>query len=146
MNFCYIEPFNDELMRFDITTNQYVLTEKALSENGINISPETDDTTYAQTVTASVLKRISRKVYNFIHMHNNDNPKQDWLIAHVPGLRKIIYEALAAQALYMYTVGDLALTTDRDLTKRSNISEDCAEVLLTTVPELGICILYTGAL
>ena len=79
-------------------------------------------------------------------MHNVDNPKQDWLIAHVPSLRKIIYEALTAQALYMYTVGDLALTTDRDLTKRSNISEDCAEVLLTTVPELGICILYTGAL
>lgn len=139
-------PFDDELMRFDITTNQYVLTEKALSENGINISPETDDTAYAQTVTANVLNRISRKVYNFIHLHNVDNPKQDWLIAHVPSLRKIIYEALTAQALYMYTVGDLALTTDRDLTKRSNISEDCAEVLLTTVPELGICILYTGAL
>ena len=139
-------PFDDELMRFDITTNQYVLTEKALSENGINISPETDDTAYAQTVTANVLKRISRKVYNFIHLHNVDNPKQDWLIAHVPSLRKIIYEALTAQALYMYTVGDLALTTDRDLTKRSNISEDCAEVLLTTVPELGICILYTGTL
>ena len=146
MNFCYIEPFNDGLMRFDVSANQYVLTEKALSENGINISPETDDTAYAQTVTANVLKRISRKVYNFIHMHNVDNPKQDWLIAHVPSLRKIIYEALTAQALYMYTVGDLALTTDRDLTKRSNISEDCAEVLLTTVPELGICILYTGAL
>ena len=146
MNFCYIEPFNDGLMRFDVSANQYVLTEKALSENGINISPETDDTTYSQTVTANVLKRISRKVYNFIHMHNVDNPKQDWLIAHVPSLRKIIYEALTAQALYMYTVGDLALTTDRDLTKRSNISEDCAEVLLTTVPELGICILYTGAL
>lgn len=139
-------PFDDELMRFDITTNQYVLTEKALSENGINISPETDDTAYAQTVTANVLNRISRKVYNFIHLHNVDNPKQDWLIAHVPSLRKIIYEALTAQALYMYTVGDLALTTDRDLTKRSNISEDCAEVLLTTVPELGICILYTGTL
>ena len=146
MNFCYIEPYDDERMIFDKVSCMYVLTPNALAESGIDISAETENAAYSQTVTASVLKRISRKVYNFIHMHNVDNPKQDWLIAHVPSLRKIIYEALAAQALYMYTVGDLALATDRDLTKRSNISEDCAEVLLTTVPELGICILYTGAL
>lgn len=146
MNFCYIEPYDDERMIFDKVSCRYVLTPNALAESGIDIAAETENAAYSQTVTANVLNRISRKVYNFIHLHNNDNPKQDWLIAHVPSLRKIIYEALTAQALYMYTVGDLALTTDRDLTKRSNISEDCAEVLLTTVPELGICILYTGTL
>lgn len=144
MQTCYIEPYDDELMIYDKITNRYVLTEKALLENGIDIAQEMDNMPYAQTVVGNILKRVSRKVYNFIHMHNNDDKKQDWYIAHVPSLRRILYEALTAQALYMYTVGDLALTVDKDLAKKSNISEDCEEVLLTTVPELGFCILYTG--
>lgn len=144
MQICYIEPKDDEVMRFDEVTNQYVLTEKALLENGIDIAPEMDNSTYAPTIVENILKRVSRKVYNFIHKHNNDNPKQDWYIAHIPSLRRIIYDALVAQALYMFTVGDLALTVDKDLAKKSNISEDCEEILLTTVPELGFCILYTG--
>lgn len=146
MQTCFIEPYDDELMIYDKVTNRYVLTKNALLESGIDIAPEMDNIPYAQTVTTNILKRVSRKVYNFIHQHNNDDKKQDWYIAHVPSLRRIIYEALIAQALYMYTVGDLALTIDKDLAKKSNIGEDCEEVLLTTVPELGFCILYTGSI
>lgn len=112
---CFCEPINDEYRRFDPVSRQYILTEKALMDYGINIRPEVDDATYSETVINSYLKRISRKVYNYIHAHSIYNDRQDWLIAHVPRIGQIVYEALLAQALYFFTDGDLGLLTKKKM-------------------------------
>lgn len=142
---CFCEPINDDYRWYDPVSRQYILKEKALLDYGINIRPEVDDATYSETVISSVLKRVSRKVYNYIHAHSIYNDRQDWLIAHVPRIGQIVYEALLAQALYFFTDGDLGLLTKKEDAERSNVCVDCQDILNTSLCELGgRSILYCG--
>ena len=138
-------PYNDEKMEFDEVLCQYILTNDALLENGINVRDELDDTPYSATVNRSLRKRVSRRVYNFIHKHNYDNKEQDYLIATVPKMRDIIFEALQSQALYMWINGDLGLLPKKDEAIKSSVCVDCEDTLNTCLPELGgHSILYCG--
>ncbi len=142
---CFCEPINDDYRWYDPVSRQYILKEKALLDYGINIRPEVDDATYSETVISSVLKRVSRKVYNYIHAHSIYNDRQDWIIAHIPRAGQIVYEALLSQALYMWINGDLGLLPKKGEAEISNICVDCQNTLATSLCELGgKSLLYCG--
>ena len=140
-------PYDDDFMRFDNDLNQYVLTEAALLKFGVdirarlsatsNIAPE-NEINYA-------VYRVSNLIYGYIHDHNANNPLQDFYIAHCPSLRQVMFKAMIAQLLYMFRVGALDDSTD-EKERGMAITNEARRELNRTVPELGVCILYTGTL
>lgn len=140
-------PFDDELMRFDITTNQYVLTEKALLRRGIDLRSRLAQrkAVTPEDVINGLLTTTSDMIYAYIHDCNVDNARQDYMIAKIPSMRQIIYKAMLYQASYILTVGNLSLSADRE--KRAMAIDPTAiKILNTTIPELGVPITFAGVL
>lgn len=138
-------PYNDEYMTFDCARGQYVLTEKALTENGIDLRADLSATSAVtpEAVVFMVVKTASDMIYGYIHKFSADNDLQDRLIATHPPLRRIIFEAMLYQAVYIRRVGNLYLSTD-DNERKKAIDELAKGWLERTVPGLGTSILYTG--
>ena len=141
-------PYSDEYMTFDERTNRYILTEKcAFDKLGLDISETLNDrnATNQQSALKRVLRQVSNTVYHYIHQYNLRTDLQDFIIAKVPSARAIIQEAMEEQLLYMAMKGDLSRSTDKE--KRSlGMDENAKGALERFMPELGICILYTGDL
>lgn len=138
-------PYSDDNMKFDVLEQKYVLTEHALINNGIDIRTRLSHNKMANAtlVINRILKRVSEIIYNYIHTFNNDNKTQDELIAHIPSLRNIIYNAMLNQAEYFLYKGDLSRSADRNL-RMLAIDETAKEYLNTTVQEIGVPITYAG--
>ena len=140
-------PFDDEYMVFDKLTGQYVITEKALMDRGINIRARLSETAGVtpEAVISTLVHTASDMIYQFIHEHNTNNAAQDCLIARCPQVRPVIFRAMLYQAVYVMNVGNLYLSTDD--AERSKAIDKLAEgVLGNVIPGLGISLLYTGVL
>ncbi len=133
-------PYNDEYMIFDKFSHRYVLTEKDAFDNlAINLSERIPN----ENVRKRVLRNISIEIYNYIHSHNTANEWQDFIIAKTENGRNIIKEAMEEQLIYFLTVGDPTRTLDAEH-RKMGIDEKAKAILLTTIPEIGTTILYTG--
>lgn len=143
-----ISPYSDDYLFYDETTERYVLTEKALVENvGVNLRERMGETALVNPDTAikSFTRTVSDMIYQFIHEHNVDNRKQDHLISTVPELRQIIQKAMEYQAVYVLNVGNLYLSVKPE--ERAVAIDYLAQsILSTTVPCLGISIIYGGVI
>ena len=140
-------PYDDDYMIFDKLTGQYVITEKALMDRGINIRARLSETAGVtpEAVISTIVHTASDMIYQFIHEHNTNNAAQDCLIARCPQVRPVIFRAMLYQAVYVVNVGNLYLSTDD--AERSKAIDKLAEgVLGNVIPGLGISLLYTGAL
>lgn len=139
-------PYNDEYMVMDKLTNHYVLTEAALLSRGIDLRARLSKTSTIspENVINNVLQTASDMIYQYIHAHNGNNAQQDYLIANVPSLRPILYRAMLYQAVYVCNVGNLYLSTDVN-ERAFAIDELAKDILNTVVPELGVCITYSGS-
>lgn len=138
-------PYDDDKMIFDPSVQQYVLTEQALLSRGVDIRAQLSATSGVspEGVIENIVRLASDMIYGFIHEYSADNMAQDRLIACVPSLRPIIYNAMLYQAVYVYYNGNLSLSTNRD--ERNMAYDDTAKKWLgRTVPELGTSILYVG--
>lgn len=140
-------PYDDDYMRFDNDLNQYVLTPAALLKFGIDIRARLSSTSNIspESEIDYTIYRVSNLIYGYIHDHNANNPLQDYYIAHIPSLRQIMFKAMVAQLLYMFRVGALDDSTD-EKERGMTITNEARRELVRTVPELGVCILYTGTL
>lgn len=138
-------PYDDEYMKFDKERGQYVLTEKALIDRGINLRADFSetDTITPEAGILTVVYAASDMIYGYIHEFSADNMRQDYCISKLPALRKIIFEAMLYQAIYIRRVGNLYLSTD-DNERQKAIDEIAKQWLGRTVPELGTSILYVG--
>lgn len=133
-------PYNDDFMTFDELTGHYVLTEKyAFEQLGLDLYGDINDrnSINAQIAVSRILKQCSNMIYNFVHEFSIYNQRQDFIIANVPTMRKIIMEAMGEQLLYMSQVGDLSRSTDSDK-RRLAIDENAKNLLINS----GIC--YCG--
>lgn len=135
-------PLTDEFMKYDYDTHRYVLTEKDVFENlGINLSARVKN----PTAVNSLLDRVSKQVYDYIHEYNANNTLQDFIIAVTESGRKIIKSAMEEQLIYIMTVGDLSRSTD--LNKRALwFDENARRELSQPLCEIGCSIIYTGKL
>lgn len=141
-------PYSDEYMVFDESTRRYILTDQcAIDRLGLDLASNVNDRNAAneQAALKRVFRQVSNAVYNYIHKFNVRTDLQDIIIAKVPSARSIIQEALEEQLLYMALKGDLSRSTDKE--KRAlAMDENTKAVLERVLPELGVCILYTGDL
>lgn len=139
-------PYNDKYMVFDEIDGQYVLTPDCITErlgvdflntinerNGINPSALVD----------IFLRMVSDTVYGYIFRHSVHNERQKRLIACLPSGRKMIQRAMEYQFLYMRLNGVFLLSPDK-AKQDVALSPLCISTLLTTLPEVGVNILYTG--
>lgn len=141
-------PYSDDYLRYDKLTGHLVLTEKALVESvGLDLRSRLGEgaTVNPEVVINRFLQLISDMVYGFIHEHNMNNKRQDEIIAKTASGREIIKRAMEYQALYVANVGNLSYSTKQE-ERAAAIDETCKTVLNTTIPEIGVCILYTGRL
>ena len=138
-------PYNDDYMQFDEFENQYILTEKALINRGIDLRARLAQrkAITPENVINGLLYTVSDMIYNYICACNDDDLRQKYLIANVPSLRQIIYKAMLYQAQYVLMVGNLSLSVDNDKRIKS-IDENAKRILNTVVPELGKPITYSG--
>ena len=131
-----IEPYSDELMRYDEMTGFYYITENALISNGINLRERLarKKAITPEYIILGLVNLATEMIYDYIHSFSFDNSKQDYLITHIKEMRPIIYRALTQQAIYILRVGDAFLAKeDRD----KAISPHAINILNTTVRELG---------
>ena len=135
-----IQPYDDDFMTFDELTGHCVRTEKyAFEKLGLDLYEDVNDrnSINAQIAVSRILKQCSNIIYNFVHDFSIYNNRQDYLIATVPKMRKIIMEAMGEQLLYMAQVGDLSRSTDPAKRKLA-IDENAKTILINS----GIC--YCG--
>lgn len=138
-------PFDDDYMVFDKLTGQYVLTEKALMDRGINIRARLSETAAVspETVVSMLVHTASDMIYQFIHEHNVDNAAQDFFIATCPQARPVIFRAMLHQAVYICNVGNLYLST-KDEERGKAIDKLAESTLGNVIPGLGVSLLYAG--
>ena len=140
-----IQPYSDDLMTYDKRMGRYVLTEKALIMSGTDLRARLsyNRTIDPTTVINRVLTRVSEMIYNYIHSFNANNKRQDELMATLPSLRNIIYNAMLNQAEYFIMNGDLSRSPEADM-RRLAIDNSAKEYLDTVIPEYGVPITYSG--
>lgn len=137
---------SDAYMQFDEKKGRYILTAKCISDNtGIDLMTRlnTKGCVNPQATVNGFLDRISTLVYSYIDMHAMNTQYRRYVIAMAASARQILQEAMLAQALYVLTVGDLSLSTDKE--KRSLWFDENARIALERpLQETGYCLLYTG--
>ena len=139
-------PHDDEYMVFDPILHRYVLTESAITNHvGINVRQriEVNPTVDATVIIKQITRRVSELVYSYIHQFAFNTARQDELIATVPSLRPIMFEALCQQMQYFLHKGDLSHSVNLDERSRA-IDETAKDTLARYVPELGNSIIYAG--
>lgn len=140
------QPYSDDYMLWDESTNRYILTEKALNERvGLNLRARMGECSLISPEIAikSFNTTVSDMIYQFIHEHNADNSRQDMLIATVSDLRRIIQRAMELQAVYVSINGNMYLSAKPE--ERAAAIDYMAQGMLgTVVPCLGVSILHTG--
>lgn len=146
--FYVVGPHSDDFLFYNEQTGHYELTEKALVEKaGVNLRARMADTSLItpEVAISNFTRTVSDMIYQFIHEHNVNNVRQDFLIATVPELRQTIQKAMEYQAIYVLNVGNLYLSTKPE--ERAVAIDYLAQSILNnTVPCLGISILYGGAI
>lgn len=140
-------PYTDELMRWDEAGQRYILEEKALEAQGVFLRDRLvrGRTPSPERIINGFLERVSALIYGYIYRYAGVASQPDELIKRVPSARRVIYRSLSAQALYMALNGDLSMSTDPRDRERA-IDEVAAQELLTTLPEIGCSLLYSGTL
>ncbi len=140
-----IEPYSDELMRYDELTNMYYLTEEALIRRGVNLRARLTMTNAPspEYVINGLLETVSEMIYNYIHDFSHNNCRQDMIINTSSQARSLLYKALLQQAIYMLKVGNLSLSVDEDVRKKA-IDQNAINTLNTTITEVGASITYLG--
>lgn len=140
-------PFTDDLMRWDESTNRYILTEEALIRNGVDMRARlaSGKATSPEYVINGFLNRVSTLIYAYIHKYNVNTEKQDQYIKEIPSLRTIMFNAMTSQAIYMAYNGDLSISPKED-ERRAVYDMVAMEELDRYVPELGHPITYAGVI
>lgn len=141
-------PYSDDYLFYDERTKHYILTEKALIEKiGVNLRERMGQSALVNPEVAikSFCRTVSDMIYQFIHSHNVNNARQDYLIACVPDLRHIIQQAMEYQAVYVLNVGNLYLSTKPE-ERAAAIDLLAQSVLADSVPCIGGSILYSGVI
>ena len=152
-------PYSADDMEYSTETHRYKLTnEYVLKVTGINLQEVLNPgmMSQPQQVSQNYLEQISKEIYEYIYETNDETLKQEYLLAKLPSLRKIIREAMLQQVLYVLNGGDLGLYNGVNLKtgqildprqlQQVGISPYAKRELNTQLPEIGVAITYQGKL
>lgn len=142
---CKNYPYDDDLMKFDELTHQYVLKEAALLACGVDVRARilATSTIAPEVVIQNLLDTTSDMIYQYIHDQSMDNDTQDYLIAHNQKLRRIICRAMQYQAKYICFNGNLSLSTD-DGERQKAVDMTAKSLLDNVICPFGSAITFRG--
>lgn len=145
MNFTPIQPYTDDHMAWDDDQEMYILREQAMIEKGIDIRSRLNklNTIAPENVLNNIFQTVADQIYGFIHQHSQDNKKQDFIIATVPSVRKILQKAMVQQCTYYLEKGNLARSVDKEV-RAIAIDQLAKDTLNKEIKELGVPITYIG--
>ncbi len=140
-----IEPYSDTLLRWDAGSKRYYITEDALIANGTNLRAKlaANRAADANAIINRVLNQATVMIYGYIHSFNTNNAAQDNIIARIPSMREIIFNALLFQAEYIAQRGILTRSLNPE-TRKLGVDESAKDELNREITELGIPITYAG--
>lgn len=153
-------PLSDGLMTYDYINHRYVLTKSGvLSQLGEDLEVILNDAGDANNTSLAnrVLAKVSQTVYLYLY---KDSMNSDWLefiLAVHPPLREWVREMLQAQLLYVlqngfvsdYSGVNIARGQAMDINTlrgRARISPEVEDIAMRSIPGLGYCLKYLGAL
>ena len=139
-------PQDTKYLIYNRATHRFILTKEYVIEQlGIDLERRVGSNRGIDTsaIIKSVLNEISIMVYNYIFQFN-DVKTLLWLVAKYESARDIIVDAMREQARYVFTVGDLTLSTDK--AKRDMSFSVIAKSILDNqiVDETGVPLSYIG--
>lgn len=128
-----------------VENNRIYLTEKAVNDYGINLRERINmlGIDSPETVIKSILRQVTRQVYNYIHSFSINNELQDWTILNIKSAANIVIDALLIQVEYVTQVGNLSFSMDKSH-RELILSSELYDQLSITIPEIGRSIIYSG--
>lgn len=128
-----------------VENNRIYLTEKAVNDYGINLRERINmlGIDSPETVIKSILRQVTRQVYNYIHSFSIHNELQDWTILNIKSAANIVIDALLIQVEYVTQVGNLSFSMDKSH-RELILSSELYDQLSITIPEIGRSIIYSG--
>lgn len=128
-----------------VENNRIYLTEKAVNDYGINLRERINmlGIDSPETVIKSILRQVTRQVYNYIHSFSIYNELQDWTILNIKSAANIVIDALLIQVEYVTQVGNLSFSMDKSH-RELILSSELYDQLSITIPEIGRSIIYSG--
>ena len=139
-------PQDTKYLIYNHATHRFVLTKDYIVEVlGIDLERRIGSHrgVNSTAIINSVLNEISIIVYNYIFKHN-DTKTLLFIIAKCQSAQDIVVDAMREQARYVFTVGDLSLSTDK--AKKEIALSDLAKSIIDNqvVEELGVPLSYLG--
>ena len=127
----YCEPFNDDFLVFDEVSGRYIITERGLEKKGIFLRSRIErfNVEYASIVINAYCETVANHIYTYISDFAVDPCRLAAVIAHSPALRRVIYNAQAEQAKFVYFNGDQTLSVKPE--ERTNYIAPLAAAALT---------------
>lgn len=124
-------PFSDDFLRYDEISGRYVITEKGLIRKGIFLRSRIErfNTEYASIVIDAYCETVANHIYTYISNFAVDPCRLAALIARNAELRRVIFNAQAEQAKFVYFNGDATLSIKPE--ERSNYIAPLAAAALT---------------
>lgn len=140
-----IKPYSDNLMRWDEVQRRYFLTETALVGQGIDIRSRVlySHSPAPENIINGLLNTVTAMIYGYIHEHNTNTRIQDDVIASFADARVFLYNALLAQAKYVWFNGDLSISPKKE-ERDAAISPVAMQELGQIIPDVGRSILFCG--
>lgn len=108
----YTEPFSDDFLAYDEYSGRYIITERGLERKGIFLRSRVEryNVEYAPLVINAYCETVANHVYTYIASFSVNPSAVEHAIAHNRELRRVIYNAQAEQAKYVYFNGDATLS------------------------------------
>lgn len=125
-----IEPYNDDFLIYDELSGMYVITEEGLKRKGIFLRARLEryrgiDCT---VVINAFCEAVATLVYTFLDDYAVSPCAVNHYISHSRDIRKVIFNAQAEQAKYVFYNGDLTLSAKED-ERRNYMSPLAASIL-----------------
>lgn len=108
----YGTPFNDDFLVYDEVSGRYVITEAGLERKGLFLRTRLEryGVEFASVVINAYCETVANHVYTYISNYSVDPCRLSAAIAQNPELRRVIYNAQAEQAKFVYFNGDQTLS------------------------------------
>jgi hypothetical protein len=112
----FTEPFNDDFLVYDETSGRYVITERGLEKKGIFLRSRIErfNTEYASIVISAYCETVANHIYTYMSDFAVNPCQLAAMIAHDPNYRRVMYNAQAEQAKFVYFNGDATLSIKPD--------------------------------
>jgi len=106
----FVEPFEDDAMRYDLDLHRYVLKTSYLASIGVdlNVILNTESAPVPADIPDLFLKRVSFLVYSNIYSYGRSKEDKEYILACNADLRPVLKDAMIERVAYITDSGDMS--------------------------------------